>query len=104
MGFARHIIGLVIVWVATALSGAAMPMAPTATSQAEFFPHQTAAVAMHADVHFAARAPPTTSANVAATASGAAAQGSEINILGDLLMLFPQKDLISHQDQCKVFQ
>lgn len=68
----RHIIGLVIVWVFTALSVAAMPMAPTAAYQAEFFAHQQAVVSERTNVHFAARAPPPTVADVAITGAAVA--------------------------------
>ncbi len=76
MGFLRHIIGLIILWVVTALSIAAMPMAPAATSQAEFFPQHEAAVEEHTKVHFTARAPPTTVVNVAITGAAVVEQGN----------------------------
>lgn len=63
----RHIIGLIIVWIVTALGAAVMPMASTSSHEAEFFPYQEAFTADHTSVHFAARAPPTTVPNVAAT-------------------------------------
>ena len=44
-----------------------MPKMPTASQQAEFFPYQQAVIAEHTNVHFAARAPPLVSANVALT-------------------------------------
>ncbi|EBA11192.1 hypothetical protein [Roseobacter sp. CCS2] len=82
MSFLRHIIGLIAALIFSALSVAAMPMAPEATSQAELFPHQPAAVAEHADVHFAARAPPATVANVAFTGAAAAERGNGIVMYG----------------------
>ncbi len=67
MGFLRHIIGLVIALLVSSLSAAAMPMMPTQSDHAEFFPHQQVFVAEHIDVHFAARGPPLAATNVAFT-------------------------------------
>jgi hypothetical protein len=82
MGFLRHIIGLIIALLVTALGAVAMPVAPTAANQAEFFPHQPAAVAEHADVHFAARAPPSTVADVAVKGPAVAEHGNGIVMHG----------------------
>lgn len=67
MGFLRHVIGLIVVLLLSALSAAAMPLAPTASHQVEFFLHQESAIAEHTDVHFAVRAPPLAAQNVAFT-------------------------------------
>ena len=60
MGFLRHIIGLIVAMLFSALSAAAMPLVPTASHHVEFFPYEKAVVTEHTDVHFAARAPPIT--------------------------------------------
>lgn len=82
MRFVLHIIGLIVALLISVLSAVAMPMAPTAPHQAEFFPHQQAAVAKHADVHFAARAPPMAVADVAITGAAVAERGNGIAMRG----------------------
>ncbi len=59
-----------------------MPMMPTASHQAEFFPHQHAVTAEHADVHFAARAPPMALANVALAGATVAERSNGIIMHG----------------------
>lgn len=77
-GFLRHIIGLFIAALITALSAVAMPMMPTTSQQAEFFPHQKVIVAENTHVHFAARAPPMAVVNVAFTGAAVAEHGNDI--------------------------
>lgn len=76
MGFLRHIIGLVVALLFSTLGAVAMPMAPTTSHQAKFFPHQEAAAAEHTKVHFAARAPPLTGPNVAFAGAAVAEYGN----------------------------
>ncbi len=76
MGFLRHIIGWIIVMLVAALGAVAMPMAPTASHETEFFPYQEAFVAEHTDVHCAARAPPMAVANIAIAGAAVAEHGN----------------------------
>lgn len=78
MDFMRHIIGFITALLFSVLGVVAMPMASTASPQAEFFPYQEAFTADHTSVHFAARAPPTTLANVAVTDDVTVMHGSAI--------------------------
>lgn len=82
MGFLRHIIGLVIALLFSSLSAAAMPMMPTASDHAEFFPLQQTVTAEHIDVHFAARAPPLTGPSVAFTGAAVAEYGNGVLMHG----------------------
>ena len=59
-----------------------MPIAPTASNQAEFFQQPDALNSEHTDIHFAARAPPLTSTNVAFTGTAVAEQGNGIIMHG----------------------
>lgn len=54
----RHIIGFFAALLISALGTAAMPLTPSVSHQAEFFPHQEAVIAKPTSAHFAARAPP----------------------------------------------
>lgn len=76
MGFLRYIIGLAIAVLIAALSAVAMPMAPSSPHHAELFLHQHRITAEHTDVHFTARAPPLTAANVAFTGAAVAEYGN----------------------------
>ena len=67
MGFLRHIIGLFVALLLSALSAVAMPMASTASHHAEFFPQHEGAKAKRTNVRFAARAPPMAAADVSLT-------------------------------------
>ena len=80
--FVRHIIGLVIAVLFSALSAVAMPTMPTTAHQAEFFSHQHAFIAEHGSVHFAARAPPPAATNVAFTGAAVAEHGNGIVVYG----------------------
>lgn len=82
MSFVRHIIASVIAVLLTAVSAAAMPMMPTASDHAEFFPLQQTVTAEHTDVHFAARGPPPAAANVAITGAVVAEYGNGIIMHG----------------------
>ncbi len=82
MRFLRDFIGLIAALLFSAVSTAAMPMMPTASHQAEFFPHQHAVTAEHADVHLAARAPPLAAANVAFTGAVVAEHSNGIIMHG----------------------
>lgn len=74
--FVRHIIGLGVALLFSALSLMAMPMMPPASQQAEFFPRQQIAIAEHTNVHFAARAPTLTGSNVAFAGAAVAEQSN----------------------------
>lgn len=82
MGFLRHIIGLLAVLLFSALSAVAMPMMPTASDHAEFFPLQQTVTAEQIDVHFAARGPPLAATNVAFTGADVVGYGDGIVIHG----------------------
>lgn len=82
MGFLRHVIGLIVVLLLSALSAAAMPLAPTASYQVEFFSHQETAIAEHTDLHLAARAPSMAVANVVIAGAAVAEHGNGIVMLG----------------------
>lgn len=82
MSFLRDIIGLGIALLVTALSAVAMPMAPTASNQAQFFPLQQVATVEHTEVNFAARAPLLAVSNVAVTGGITSMQGSAFALHG----------------------
>ncbi|MGC3939532.1 colicin E5-related ribonuclease [Roseobacter sp. EG26] len=83
MRFLRQIIGLIATILLSILSAVAMPVAPSASHQVEFFPYQEAVVAEHTSVHFAARAPPLAATNVAVTGTAVAEQGNCIIMHGN---------------------
>ena len=76
MRFLRHIIGLIVTVLLSALSVVAIPTMPAASDHAEFFPHQQAVLVEHTDVHFAARAPPIAAINAAFTGVAVAEHGN----------------------------
>lgn len=79
----RRTIGLIAALLLAVLSAEATPLAPTASHQAEFFPHQKAVVAEHTNAHFAARAPPMAVDNVAFTGAAVAGYGNGTVMHGD---------------------
>lgn len=78
MSFLRQIVGLIASLLLSVLGAVAMPMAPTLPYQAEFFPHQQPVISEHTNVHFAARAPPSVSTNVALAGVAVAEHGNGI--------------------------
>lgn len=77
MGFVRHIVGFIAAFLFTVLSAVAMPMMPTVSYQAVFFPLHAATAVEHTNVHFATRAPPTSVSNVAITGDATVKHGME---------------------------
>lgn len=76
------IIQLLAITLLSVLCAVAMPSVPASSNQVDFFPHQEAFAAEHTDVHFAARAPQVTVANVVVTGASVAEHGNGVIVHG----------------------
>jgi len=74
---------LLAVLLLSAINAMAMPLAPYASGQADFYPCQEAVVKEQVSGHFAARGPPLTTPNIAFTGAAVAERGNGIILHGD---------------------
>ena len=77
-GSLRHIMALIAAMLFSAFGALAMPTAQTAAHQVEFFPQRETTVVELVNVHFAARAPPKTTANIAFTGAAVVEHGNGV--------------------------
>jgi hypothetical protein len=66
----------------SAINALAMPIAPTASHQVDFLPHQQDVIVENGNIHFAARAPPFVTTNIAFAGAAVAQYGNGIVMYG----------------------